>query len=68
MSFTLVIKVERTIAFLHLCATTVFPNGFYNTTVYWGKEYGKTGHSNIFTFFWHFMIILKHNIFLGKHC
>ena len=40
-----------------------FPTGFYTTTVYWGNEYGKTGHTKIFTVLRHFMIILKRNFF-----
>ena len=30
-------------------------------------EYGKSGHSKIFTFLRHFLIILKRNLFMLRH-
>ena len=44
---------------------TFYPNSFYNTTVIRENEYGKTGHSKIFTFLRYF--ILERN-FVGPSC
>ena len=39
-----------------------FPNGFPNTLQSIGEnEYGKTGHSKIFSFWRHFLIVFKRN-------
>ena len=55
--------IARLIIKIFMIAITNFENrltnGFHDITVYWGKQNGKTGHSKIFTFLRHFLIILK---------
>ena len=43
----------------------IFPMVFLTLQSIGGNEYGKTGHSKMFTFLRHFMIILKHFFFKG---